>query len=596
MGRISILSDEVIDKIAAGEVVESPGAVIKELVENALDAKATRIAIEIKNGGQLLIRVDDNGVGMDREDALMALKRHATSKISSHEDLFALHTMGFRGEALASIAAVSKLTLKTRCEDGEPTALYAEGGQLLNVETSPREKGTWIEVRSLFYNTPARKSFLKSTSASSAEIIRMVMALALANPAIHFELFSQEENVLKALKIETEDRERLLGFRVKTVLGDSFFSQASWVFSEEGPYQIYGFLGKPGFVRQNRLGQYLFINQRWIQSPALSAILREAYGTHIKEGSHPHFVLHFTIPKEHVDVNVHPQKREVRLKEVDFLKKLIAKTTGQLFHSASLPSLSLPTSSYALSSYSFRQENPWEKSAFEQRKFEGDELPWERREQLRPEQMQMLVPETSSKSLEVIFLTSPFLLAKGKIREGKVATEEEGILAFDLKGAYARVLFEKVTASLLQKQGEAHALLIPLTLTVSRDLLFRLKEASAWMEKIGLEVRLLGEEMVAIDSYPSFVREKDVPDFFLDLLEEQPKVFSENSRRLASFTSRFARSRREPFYKEEAKALAENLLQSKTPFICPLGRPVILSLGEQEWEKFFSGKGGFGCE
>lgn len=579
MARIQVLSDDVIDKIAAGEVVESPAAVVKELVENALDAGASRISIEIKAGGFQLIRVDDDGVGMDEEDAILSLKRHATSKISSADDLFKLQTMGFRGEALASIAAVSKLTVITHQEGAEPLAIQAEGGKILKVEPYPHEKGTSVEVRSLFYNTPARRSFQKSTAASVAEIIRLVIALSLAHPDKHMELTSQDESVIRTLHSTEVEMERLLGLRVKSVLGETFFSQASYVCQQQGAYQVFGYLGQPHFVRQNRLGQYLFINGRWVQSPFISGVLREAYGTHIKEGSHPHFVLHFRLPEDHVDVNVHPQKKEVRLKEQIFLKELIAKVVGSALNHPVSENLSVSAPSFTQPSYSFREDNPWQKTAYSPNNMAQMPL-WD-------------VPAAPPKSLETIALFSPYLLAKGRLQEKEILLGEEGILLFDLKSVYARVLFEALSEKADGQKMESHQLLIPLTLRAGKEEVYRLEEATPLLKEIGLEVRAMGEETLAIDAYPSVLREKDARDFLLEMLSGQPKELLEGRhRRFAIFSSRFARSRKEPFLREEAKALVESLQKTSRPFLCPLGKTTVQSLGEQEFEKLFLMKGG----
>jgi DNA mismatch repair protein MutL len=298
--KIALLSDDTVNKIAAGEVIENPASVVKELVDNAIDAMARRIEIEIQAGGQQWIKVEDDGCGMDRADVEMCLLRHATSKIKTIEDLDELGTMGFRGEALAAIAAVSKLEIRTSV-GGEGTRLTADGGRIALIEPCARNQGTSIEMRSLFFNTPARRKFQKSPQANAAQIMRIVQSIALSEPKIAFVLRSQGQILLS---VEAADWQS----RIKAVLGSDLSQNGLWLEQKN----LSGWLGDPQDARASRLGQHFFVNRRPIFSPLLSKAVREGYGTRIQEGSHPTLVLFLERPAQEFDVNVHPQKKEVR--------------------------------------------------------------------------------------------------------------------------------------------------------------------------------------------------------------------------------------------------------------------------------------------
>ncbi|MDG1891924.1 MAG: DNA mismatch repair endonuclease MutL [Verrucomicrobiota bacterium] len=333
MSLVHLLPDHVANQIAAGEVVERPASVVKELVENAIDAKARRITIEIDNGGRSLIRVTDDGIGMQRDDALMCLERHATSKISAATDLSDIHTMGFRGEALPSIASVSRFTLTSRDQDdasGEATRVIVQGGKMSHVEAAPGPKGSCVEVRQLFFNLPARRKFLKTRETEKAHIQHYLTLAMLAHPEIGFK-FIQDQRILWHLNpIETDGslesrmhglRERLMFlYSEKTsLLPVEFEDQIRTKVRgdeveqfEETPIRIWGFTGSPGVSRSTRADQHLFVNQRPVDNKALNFALTEAYHTALMKGKHPVCCLFLEIAPAFVDVNVHPAKKEVR--------------------------------------------------------------------------------------------------------------------------------------------------------------------------------------------------------------------------------------------------------------------------------------------
>ena len=285
--QIRFLSELTINQIAAGEVIENPASVVKELIENAIDAGATHIKVDILAGGFQAIKVSDDGLGMSPEDAPLCLERHATSKIISSDDLFALTTMGFRGEALASIAAISKIRLLTAQEGKEAVDLEIEGGKILHTIPGARSRGTTMEVRSLFYNVPARKKFQKSPAASSAEITKVVTQLSLAHPDIGFELIQQGSSHFSLPVALRQDFLPLLKQRMEGVLSAEFIpSCRDLAFSESG-YAGQGWIAEPHFSRHNRSGQFLFVNRRPVFCPAINYAIRDAYGTRLSTERHP---------------------------------------------------------------------------------------------------------------------------------------------------------------------------------------------------------------------------------------------------------------------------------------------------------------------
>ena len=329
--RIRVLSDQTINKIAAGEVIENPASVVKELVENSLDAGATTICVEIQEGGRQLIRISDDGSGMSHDDALLCLERHATSKISEVEDIEALVTMGFRGEAIPSIAAISKFTLLTASRSAQEgnaadkgTLITVEGGRLISSSPAARSPGTTIEVKSLFFNVPVRRKFQKSPSFDAQEILKMLGFLALAYPTVQFELISDQKTVLKTPSLSSNlSFIDLLNKRLESVLGKEYAAGLIPLTFQHDFCELIGYIGSPTSHKPNRSGQHLFINQRLVVSPLISSAIREGYDTMLPTNRYPTFVLHLRLKGNLLDVNVHPQKKEVRLRQEAQLKETI---------------------------------------------------------------------------------------------------------------------------------------------------------------------------------------------------------------------------------------------------------------------------------
>ncbi len=522
--RIQRLPEAVVNQIAAGEVVENPASIVKELIENSLDAGARRIEIEIQGGGQQLIRVEDDGCGMSPEDALLCLERHATSKIRAMDDLQALSTMGFRGEALAAIASVSHFELKTG-NAAEATRVMSEGGKVVSVGPCARNQGTTIEVRSLFFNVPARKKFQKSPFATTAQIRRIVETISLAHPDVAFTLVSQRNTLLK---VPSNQDWKL---RIEDVLEKHPLE----ICCSKDQMMIRGLVGGPEKTGPNRNGQYLFVNRRPIFSPLISRAVKEGFGTRIGESSHPSFVLFLELPPDKVDVNIHPQKREARFQDESKIFQFFEDAVSSVFEG---PILAKPID-FTPPSFSFAE----------------DPLP------IFPQPFR-----TSSPSLPFSFPEKPIAVI-GKF----LLLEKEGMLLVDLGAAYARILFE----SMKKEKGEVQALIWPLEIPLSRSEAMDGDRISQELLKLGIESRLLGQ-ILAIDTLPACMEAAHFSQFFTDWKSEK---------KLDSVACRFCRSLKKNYSLEEANLLWRRLQQCSDRKYDPLGNPIWSEIDESDLEK-----------
>ncbi len=506
MSKIAYLSEEVIDQIAAGEVIESPASVVKELIENAIDAKAGKITLFIKGGGFEEIFVEDDGEGMSREEIKLSIKRHATSKIRRTQDLFTLNTMGFRGEALASIASISKMEI--RSSQGQEGAFFCfQAGEVLEEKEEGKNQGTAIRILSLFYNVPARKAFQKSSAASLTEILRYVTALALSHYEIEFTLFVEEERKLFAPVVLAFSDKQKLQERLQMLHKEEICNGGRWLFWEKAGFSVFGFLSSSEVVKRNRLSQYLFINRRWVVSPQICSIVKEMYGTNIAERDFPCFSLFLQIPKDQIDVNVHPQKKEVRIQNFSFLRKFLWEAFFDTYPST--------PNSFSLE----QRENFMEEGFF----FQEDDLPQGKEEE------------------PSLFSSVFFFHMEGKFLLG-IQQEEKKLLLVNVS-----LLHEALFGKWLENpQNFSQALLEPVLIELTKEEIEEVDFfAEKWREK-GVEVRKISERSIAIDKIPSFLPTNQVYFFIKELLY----LFSSQSKgRKKGFL------RKGVFQFEEAKAL-----------------------------------------
>jgi len=522
--KILRLPEAVINQIAAGEVVENPASIVKELIENSLDAGAKNITVEIVSGGQQLIRVEDDGSGMGPEDALLCLERHATSKISSVDDLQTLCTMGFRGEALAAISSVSQFELKT--SDGTATRVVSEGGSIQSVGPCARNQGTTIEVRSLFYNVPARKKFQKSSSANTAQVTHIVEVLSLAHPEVGFSLISNGKKTIELLASSEKQR-------IEEVLG-SFEHEIG---RKNG--SVSGFIASPVRAMPNRTGQYLFMNKRPIFSPLLSKAVKSGFGTRIAEHAYPPFVLFLEVSPDLVDVNVHPQKKEVRFKEESVLFRIVQKAVENAF--SSTLAFSEPLFFTPPPAYSFAESFP--SSGFK-----------------------MAAPEPVPE-LGLVFQDVP-LAVIGKT----LVLQRENLIVVDLPAAFARILFE----SIKYEKPQSQALMWPLEIALERGEEIALEN----LAELGIECRVLNRTLV-IDALPSILEETHFPYFFAHWKE---------GKKMETIATRFCRSIKKSYLLDEAFLLWRKLQKCRDCLYDPLGNPIWAELKETDLCQIITGK------
>jgi len=575
--KISILSDQTINQIAAGEVIENPASVVKELVENGIDAGASHITIEILSGGFQKIKISDDGTGMTPEDAALCLERHATSKIIGAEDLFALTTMGFRGEALASIAAISKMTLLTALENAPAALLEIEGGEIRSIGPGARCRGTTIEVRSLFYNVPARKKFQKSVAASRAEITKIVTHLALAHPEIGFELREQNDIQFSLPTASGEDFISLLKTRSAMLLGEDFFHSTHLLEMEEGNYKAKGFIADPLFSRHNRSGQYLFVNRRPVFCPSISYAIRDAYGTRLSTDRHPVYLIHLSIPPELIDVNVHPQKKEIRLREESIVKYALNLAVNNALGSGK----SIPEGR-SFSTFTF-PSTPFHTDFSEPLTFK------EEREEVAERRIDLIT------EVNLIGLYRHFLLVEADTFPPSFSFDSSGVIWVDLLAAEARLQFEMLMES-GEKPPLSQGLLIPVSLSFSTAEAELLKTDLDTLQKFGMQIREIGHTAFLVEAIPPLLEEGEVKIVLGELIGElqgmqRENLFSEErNRRLAACICRSVRSRRKSYNLTEAGYLVKQLLQASDPLHCPQGKKTLFYVREEEIESYFTRK------
>lgn len=594
--KIRVLDEHTINKIAAGEVIESPASVIKELVENSLDAGATDIYVEIQAGGRQLIRVTDNGCGMGKDDAVLCLERHATSKIRKVEDIESIDSMGFRGEAIPSIASISKFTLIT-CpqEESIGTLLKVDGGKMIQCGEAVRSPGTTIEVKSLFFNVPVRRKFQKSPAYDANEIAKILTILALGHPHVKFHLIDNQKTVIQTGSLSQSDFEMQLKDRLEALMGSEFVNNCCAVNVSKEGYHLQGYVGLPILARQNRTGQYLFINKRAVFSPLISFVAKEAYGTILPTNKHPVFVLHLSIPGDSVDVNVHPQKKEVRLRQDNILRELILKGVQQALQKpnfehnpvfAPFPETDEKTFSYPTINPAFplevRETKDWQS------------------EYKAPEILQRLVSEKPSvvpmlfekRPFPKILNTIPrFIILDAATLETWKAVPSDSLCLVDQKAAHARVIYENLKSQV--GPVAIQTLLIPHSLKLAPPEANALRLVLDFFNQLGIHIHEVGLNSFVIDALPQIFGNVEIDKVILDLMENMQNfqddgaVKKQLELRMAISASHAAINKSKRLHVEEAQALINQLFACQSPFLCPQGKPTLACISSEELNKKF---------
>ncbi|ADI39206.1 DNA mismatch repair endonuclease MutL [Waddlia chondrophila] len=577
--KIQVLDEQTINQIAAGEVVENPASVVKELAENSLDAGATEITAEIRAGGRQLIRITDNGAGMSGEDALLSLERHATSKIRGIEDLYDVYTMGFRGEAVPSIASISKLTILTRSvEEKKGTLIYVEGGKLLKNCPVERDPGTTMEVDSLFFNVPVRKKFQRSPTYDSNEVLKVLSMLALTRPDVKFTLISQGKTLLKATQGDFKRR-------IEEVLGKEFSCGLCPLSFEKEGIKLEGFVGLPYYNRHNRTGQYLFINGRAVFSPLISFAVKEGYGTAMGTHRYPVFVLRLSIPGSLVDVNVHPQKKEVRLRQEQQFKQLIAEAVEKALSHEILPETTVETPlpfTYSPSLASLPDKVSIEERFYTTEDSAIDFKEWMIREAesepVETSKTAPLFPQESADAPPSVLATVPgFIL---------VQTSKEKLYWVSARNAHARVLYEALDKNYLPAT-QIQQLLIPLNFDFSPIEAAAIREHLEILEKWGLGIKEFGRNSFAIDAIPRLWDETKLEDLLHSIAKEAAETSKPERKLFVQTVVNSAFAKDQMLSQAQAQALINQLHQSKNHRFCPLGKPTAAEILEEEIAKLF---------
>ncbi len=620
MPKIKILSSDVANKIAAGEVVERPASVVKELIENAVDAESTSVRVEVRAGGKRLIHVSDNGSGMEREDALLALERHATSKVNRIEDLDQIQTFGFRGEALASIASVSQFELLTRTPDALiGTKVNVDGGVFRSVEESGCSPGTHMSVNNLFYNVPARLKFLKTDTTEMNHVTRQVTWTALAHPNIHFSLTHNSRSILDVRACDSHVE------RVRLVYGKEFADNLI-EFTEELPdLKMYGLLGKPEFTKPNREYQLFFLNQRPIRSHIIAAALTESLSSMIAKDRQPVALLFLTLDPEAVDVNVHPAKIEVRFRNERTIYSGIVRMLRNAIHKAKYipkietsvepsqsaedterrdPSLSQRVST---SRHAPQRAAPITQTQRTQTPFvpphraenNGAETETTDRSEAQapttPTEIVVQPPQQVPENADLSLLDFENVQLKTNLFKTYIVVEaNDKIFFIDQHVAAERVLYERFVNQMEADGIPVQGLLLPVTLEATPEQLGTLKIHGDIFKKLGFDLEEFGGNTILIRAIPAplptRVAAQTVTDLFAKLptqphTEVQIPEAIDNA--LITLACKSAVKAGDTLDTKEMINLLKELSEAKLPFNCPHSRPIIVEMGRDELERRF---------
>ena len=611
MGRIHLLDSQTVEQIRAGEVIERPASIVKELVENAIDAGARSIAVTITKGGIDEIVVQDDGEGMSPEDAQLAIRRHATSKITKSEELFALSTLGFRGEALASIAAVAHFDLLTRTPDAlEGIRVRVAGGSEVEISPAAAPVGTTVTVRHVFFNTPPRRAFLKSPTAEGSQIEEMMIGLALSRPDLHFSFTWDQRLVFDAVPQET------LPPRVKAVLGKEWaqdlilLAENDDSFLEDGGISVRGVLVPPERNKNTRTGQYFFVNRRLVKSQPLSFALSRGYGELLPVGRFPLGVLFLTVPPHTVDVNVHPTKREIKFQDERAVLHVLVHHVRQALDQSNLfksvrPSVITPQTGTvpAISSLSVPLTTSVAASPDTPIPDPADYPRRPRPEPPRAEPALRMVPKPPEQPpvqpAPLRPATQPVLWVRpdgtefrivGQSHELFVLVEVEGELwVVDQHAAHERVVYEQVLATLQTQRAESQPLLLPITFELVPAARAALEESFAYLTTLGFDIRPFGGNTYQVQATPTYFRATDTPDLLVELAQARAEGRSENSieAKQEDLAARIACKVKsvkagQTLTSDAMKNLVSLLLACRSPFVCPHGRPTMVRLPVQQ--------------
>ncbi len=598
--KIRVLPENLINKIAAGEVIDRPSSVVKELVENSIDAGADKITVLLRDGGKALIQVTDNGAGMQEKDAIMSFQRHATSKISTYDDMEQIHTLGFRGEALASIAAVAQVELKTVPREAiEGTQINIDGGVMIKIDHTGGNAGTSIAVKNLFYNTPARRKFLRATNTEYRHIISVVNRFVLSYPEIAFE-FYHDDNEIFSYKPSS------LRQRISDVLGRAVGDNLLEVKDNNALLNCSGFIGNFDILRKSRNDQYLFVNRRYIVDRTIGAAIAAGLGDLCPHGSYPLYVLFFEIDPTRIDVNVHPTKSEIKFADQQMLFSIIrgaikrAVKTDEIipemqekFQLSRHPFPKRFTTSLIDEIYS--SKNTQTRIDFDNIP-NDDFLPVTEQTTAAPSGPQFRIENAGPAPATPTSPATPQRQQENKMlwqlhNKYLVSQIKSGLVIIDQHAAHERIIYERVKSNIRSRESASQQLLFPQTLELTIEDYTYLLEILPYLGKVGFIIKGFGNRTVVVEGVPTGLQVGRESKLLLDILDEYKlklAVETDIQERVAkSVACRSAIMSGDPLSDAAMAALIDQLFACETPYFCPHGRPTMITLSLEELDKRF---------
>jgi len=589
MSKIQILPEILSNKIAAGEVVERPASVVKELLENALDAGSKRIIIEIEQGGKSLIRVSDNGSGMNQDDALLSIERYATSKIFSDSDLFAIKTLGFRGEALPSIASVSRFQLVTRDENSQTgTSLFIDGGKITKVTETGAPTGTMITIRQLFYNTPARRKFLKTINTEMSHVADTVVRIAMSRHDVAFKLLHNNKQ-LKNWPVVQNPLDRAVD-----VLGSNIRNDLHKIINNGADSILTGWISAPGIARSTARGIYLFVNGRFVRDRMVQHALFKGYAGRLMKGQFPVAVLFLKIPFDQVDINVHPAKAEVKFAEQTKIHDAIVKSVEQTLKIADRPKWTEATPCPAKDSYVSgieheygyikKKEDSPPKLFIDKENFSSINRKDEILSLPQKAEQSPLWAKSSFRDLKII----------GQLHNTYILCEsDEGLVILDQHAAHERIIFEKLKARRKGLPIESQKLLIPETIDLSYREAEILAKILQELQKFGLEIEPFGGNTFVVKAIPSLLANREAQPLIIEIVEKLAEtgfasgISNAIDECLIIMACHGSIRAKQHLLDEQIQAILDQLDECEKPSCCPHGRPIWLNWSIKTFEKSF---------
>jgi DNA mismatch repair protein MutL len=612
MKKIRILPENIANKIAAGEVVQRPESVVKELLENSVDAGAGTIELMIKKAGKMLIQVCDDGMGMDEDDAILCIQKHATSKITEIKDLDSIHTLGFRGEALSSIAAVSQLEIKTELRDEEigTSIRIEEEGNILK-EKGSFSKGTCISVKNLFYNTPARRNFLKTDATEMKHIIDTFNRISLCYPEKNFKFYNDDDLIFDYKSGEIENR-------IQEVFADNMLDALVPVKELTGYISLHGYIGKPSILKKSKGEQYLFLNKRFVISKQINHAVFSAYENILEKGDYPFFILFLEIDPARTDVNVHPSKLEVRFEDerdvYNFVLAVIRKSLGthDLVPAMMFTESSSENEGLRFNSFNRIEQNDFsdrpvftENKSFAKTDFSDNEIdlifgsltdsvieknstntehPFENPDRevfhqkpVRPEGM-----KEQEASTFIIQLHNKYILSQIKT----------GLMIIDQHVAHERILYEKALERIEANLPFSQQLLFPKTVELDPARIALLKGILPYLYKLGFEIKFFSKNTVVIEGVPDDVSRGSEEKVLLEIIEEyslneREKKLEARDNIAKSYSCHTAIKAGDRLSDKEMRLLIDQLFATSMPYVCPHGRPIVIKISLDEFDRRF---------